>query len=642
MKQISAWMLSMVTVLACAPLFAANPPKLSLPARFGDHMVLQRQKPIPLEGTAAPKADVTITLGDQSARTRADKTGAWKATLPAFEAGGPYVLTVDSRSETLTVQDVLVGEVWFASGQSNMEWILNQVKDADRFIALSGNPNLRLFTQKQTLAASPKAEADGTWMISSPDTAKYFSAVGYFFGRDLQKALGVPVGIVCAAWGGSAGESWMTKKALASDKDLQPILDHYNAEKTETRKGWLFGAPRAVEFKDMLLIPKDASRQPRTIGEADWSANARAGSPVTFKWVKKGGAGEKVGRFEGLYQAAAWGGANSPLNGGKSDDLSGYETLEVSLRGNGVYKLAFSQPSIRDYDYYNSAPVTLTKDWKKYSFKIADFKQGGWGLAKPFTPAELVNVQFQVVMGPLPALPSAMFNGMVAPWVTTPMRGAIWYQGETNAGRAEQYGILLPALIRDWREAWKDESFAFLTVQLPIYDPTTLGDEAGAWPELREAQLKSLALPKTAVVTTLDVGMKNNIHPVDKEPVGARLALSALNVAYGRAGGLCPLFASLRAEGDKVFVSFKNTEGALKAKGPVKGFAVAGEDQVFHPVAAKIKGDQVVLTVPKGVGLSAVRYGWADVTEANLTGKTGLPVAPFRTDDWPLLTHGRR
>jgi sialate O-acetylesterase len=330
------------------------------------------------------------------------------------------------------------------------------------------------------------------------------------------------------------------------------------------------------------------------------------------------------------------------LNGGKAANLSDYEAVEVELRGEGVFKMEFSQPSIRDYDYPCSQPVTLSKDWVKVRFPITEFKQNGWGLAKPFTPNELINVQFQVVMGNLPALPAAMFNGMVAPWVKTPMQGAIWYQGETNASRAEQYATLLKSLIGDWRKAWNDPSFAFLTVQLPNYDPGTLKDETGVWPELREAELKSLDLKKTAVVTTLDVGMDHNIHPINKEPVGARLALAAMNVAYGAKGGLCPLYASYKVEGDKVTVSFSNTEGGLMAKGKVKGFAVAGDDKVFVPAEAKIKGETVVLKVPKGMKVVAVRYGWADVPDANLYGKIGLPVSPFRTDDWMLITHNRR
>jgi sialate O-acetylesterase len=330
------------------------------------------------------------------------------------------------------------------------------------------------------------------------------------------------------------------------------------------------------------------------------------------------------------------------MNGGKPADLSGYETIEVQLRGEGVFKMEFSQPSIRDYDYPCSIPLTLTQKWQTLKYPIAAFKQNGWGLAKPFTQNELVNVQFQVVMGDLPALPAVMFNGMVAPWVKTPMRGAIWYQGETNASRAEQYGTLLKSLIGDWRSAWKDPSFAFLTVQLPNYDPGTLKSETGVWPELREAQLKSLSLKKTAVVTTIDVGMDHNIHPINKEPVGGRLALAAMNVVYGAQGGLCPLYASYKVEGDKVTISFTNTEGGLKAEGKVKGFTIAGDDKVFVAAEAKIDGETVVLKSPKGMKVAAVRYGWADVPNANLFGKTGLPVSPFRTDDWMLITHNRR
>jgi sialate O-acetylesterase len=621
---------------------SAKSKSIQLATRFGDHMVLQRQMPIPLEGMAPSNTRLTVTLGDKSVSTKSGASGAWKVKLPAFEAGGPYTLTVASKSQTLSVQDVLVGEVWFASGQSNMEWILNQVKDADQHIKNATNTSLRLFTQKQTLAASPKFQADGAWAVCSPEAAKNFSAVGYFFGRDLQEKLKVPVGVVCAAWGGSAAESWMTTKALSGNKDLKPIMKRYFHEKSKTRKEWIYGAPRMLEFKNMKLIPKDSKKEARAVGQGDWTAWARSGSPVSFQWVKDKKTEEKVGRYFGKLQAAAWGGTGTALNGGKPDDLSSFEFIEADMRGKGVFKMELTQPSIRDYDYPCSQPITLTKNWTKVRMPIAQFKQNGWGLAKPFTQNELVNIQFQVVMGDLPALPAAMYNGMVAPWVKTPMRGAIWYQGETNAWRAEQYDPLLKTLIGEWRSAWKNPNFAFLTVQLPIFDATKDGGEAGTWPELREAQAKSLSLKHTGVVTILDLGMRDSIHPIYKEPVGYRLALAAMNVAYGHKDGLCPLYASHKVEGYKVTVSFTNTEGGLKAKGKVLGFAVAGEDKVFVPAEAKIVGETVVVSSPKVVSPVAVRYGWADVTDANLCGKTGLPVSPFRTDNWKLITHGRR
>ncbi len=628
-----------------SPLFtllSAKERPIQFSARFGDHMVLQQKRAIPVDGMAPPHMKLTVTLGGKSVKVKSGASGYWKVTLPAFEAGGPYELTATSKNDSATLTDVMVGEVWFASGQSNMEWILNQVKDADKHIKGANNPNLRFFTQKQTLAASPVGQADGTWQVSSPETARNFSAVGYFFGRDLQKALGVPVGVVCAAWGGSSAESWVSVKTLNAHPDLKPIMKQYYKNPTAVRRGWVFGASRAIEFKDMRLIPKDPKKEPRVIGEGDWTAWARPGSPVSFQWIDDKESGKRVGRYAGKFQAAAWGGAGTPLKGGKPDDLRAFEALEVDLRGQGVFKLEFSQPSIRDYDYPCSQPITLTKGWKTVRIPLSEFKQAGWGLAKPFTPGSLVNVQVQAVMGGLPPLPAAMYNGMVAPWVKSPMRGAIWYQGESNAWRAQQYAPLLKSLINEWRASWRDPEFAFLTVQLPIYDAKRDGGDTGTWPELREAQSKSLSLKKTGVVTTLDVGMVDNIHPIDKEPVGARLVSTALNVVYGKEGGLCPTYASHKVEGDKVTVTFANTEGGLMAKKKVLGFTLAGADKVFHPAEAVIAGETVVVSSPEVKEPIAVRYGWADVTDANLTGKTGLPVSPFRTDNFKMLTHGRR
>jgi sialate O-acetylesterase len=236
-----------------------------------------------------------------------------------------------------------------------------------------------------------------------------------------------------------------------------------------------------------------------------------------------------------------------------------------------------------------------------------------------------------------------MFDGMVAPWTGVPRAGALWYQGETNAGRAEQYATLLPELVRDWRRAWKDPGFAFLVVQLTAYDPTAYQGAAGEWPELREAQLAVLDLPKTAVVTTLDVGERTNIHPARKKPVGERLARAALKVAYGREGTLPPLYGSMRVEGSKVRVALKGAEKGLVAEGgKPKGFQVAGRDGVFVPAEARIEGSEVVVWSKAVDGPAHVRYAWADWPECNLFSKDGWPVAPFRTDKLPLLTKGRR
>ena len=620
----------------------AAPPTLAFAPQFGDHMVLQRQMPLTIFGQAPAGRIVTVTLAGKSAKGSTNTKGNFSAVLPALEAGGPYVLTVTAGKLSKSLSDVLVGEVWIASGQSNMEWVLSSSQDPGKEYKRANLPSLRLFTQKQLLGSKPSAIADGTWMLCNAENAKGFSAVGYYFGKDLQNGLKVPVGIVCAAWGGSAGESWMTEKTLRSEKELKPIVDHWNAQPASLRRAWTGGEPVTLEFTDLKLIPKDGSK-PKQVGEGDWTAWAKPGNNASFAWKGTGPTGRKVGVYAGKFQAAAWGGAGTPLADGKPQDLRPYGFVEATLRGSGVVKVELTQPSVKDYDYPSSQAITLTADWKTVRIPLSQFKQNGWGHAVPFTQGALDKIQFEHVGGDLPALPEAMFNGMVAPWARVAMRGAIWYQGETNSSRAEQYAYLLKALIGDWRRAWKEPGFAFLTVQLPNFNPSYNKMELNVWPEFREAQLASLDLPKTAVVTTIDVGDSHVIHPIRKAPVGDRLARAAMHVVYGKRGGLCPLYLTDKIEGNKVRLAFKNVESDLKSVGgKLKGFTIAGEDQKFVPAQARIEGDEVVVwakAVPKPV---AVRYGWADDPACNLYGKDGLPASPFRTDAWPLITAGRR
>ena len=620
----------------------ASPLTPAFAPQFGDHMVLQRQMPLTIFGQAPAGKIVTVTLAGKSAKGSTNTKGNFSAVLPALEAGGPYELTVTAGKLSKTLSDVLVGEVWIASGQSNMEWVLSSSQDPEKELKRAHRPALRLFTQKQLFGSKPSANADGSWMVCDAGNAKGFSAVGYYFGKDLQNQLKVPVGVVCAAWGGSAGESWMTEKTLHSDKNLKPILDHWNSQPAALRRDWVEGKAVTLEFTDLKLIPRDGSK-PKQVGEGDWTAWAKPGNSASFAWKGTGPAGRKVGCYAGKFQAAAWGGAGTPLADGKPQDLRPYGFVEATLRGSGVVKVELTQPSVKDYDYPSSQAITLTAYWKTARSPLSQFKHHGWGHAVPFTQGALEKIQFEHFGGDLPALPEAMYNGMVAPWTRVPMRGAIWYQGETNTSRAEQYAFLLKALIGDWRRAWKEPGFAFLTVQLPNFNPSYNKMESGVWPEFREAQLATLDLPKTAVVTTIDVGDSHVIHPIRKGPVGDRLARAAMHVAYGKRGGLCPLYLTDKIEGNKIRLAFKNVESDLKTMGgKPRGFTIAGDDQKFVPAQARIEGDEVVVWakgVPKPV---AVRYGWADDPACNLFGKDGLPASPFRTDAWPLITAGRR
>jgi sialate O-acetylesterase len=482
---------------------------VKLPVVFSDHMVLQREKPIAVWGWADDGENVRVRLGNDEVSTEA-KGGKWKVLLSPMKAGGPHKLTVNGKNQ-VEFSDVLVGEVWICSGQSNMEWPLNRAFEPQEAIAKSANAKVRLLTVPKLKANEPVQDFKGQWVECNSNNVPGFSAVGYFFGRDLQKALGVPVGLIHTSWGGSPAEVWMREDLLASNA-------LYKAEILDTYGDQAKSAQSAIE-----------------------------------KWEAEKADMEKQGK-----------------------------------------KITRNRPGM------------------------------------PWKPAEL-------------------YNGMIAPLLPYTIRGAIWYQGESNAGRAWQYRELFADMIGNWRLDFGQGDFPFLMVQLAPWDKGKKRDIAeitkepveSDWAELREAQLiATKVLPNVGMAVITDVGDKDDIHPTKKEPVGARLALAARNIAYGeKVVGSGPTYKSLSIEGDKAIVSFDDVGRGLEARGgELQGFAIAGIDRKFVWANAQIKGDKVLVSSPSVPNPVAVRYGWADFPVVNLFNKNGLPATPFRTDCFPMLT----
>lgn len=496
----------------------AATPELAVPALFSDHMVLQQGKRIPIWGAARPGETVLVEIGQRKARAVADDAGRWRATLRPLEAGGPYTMTVRSGSNSLAIQDVLVGEVWVCSGQSNMEWPLNLARDSEKEIAGANFPHIRLFTAPKVVAAEPQKSCGGQWAVCSPEIAANFSAVGYFFGRELHHELGVPVGLIDNSWGGTPAEAWTTRETLDADPDFQPIL-------------------------------------------------------------------------------ARW-----------EEILAKYPEAKA------------------DYE-------KKLEEWKAAAEKAKE--KGEAEPPKPMPP-----------LGPEhPHRASGLYNGMVAPLTPFALRGVIWYQGESNVGRAYQYRKLFPAMIRDWRQAWGQGNFPFLFVQLANFmERVEEPQPSSEWAELREAQLMTLALENTAMAVTIDIGDAKDIHPRNKQDVGHRLALAALAKTYRkRVTYSGPIYKTMRIRGNEVRLSFDHVDGGLVAQGgPLKGFTIAGSDRKFVWAEARIEGRKVVVcsdAVPRPV---AVRYAWANNPDCNLYNAAGLPASPFRTDDWPAVTQDKR
>ncbi len=493
---------------------------------FSDGVVLQRGMPVPVWGTADDGEKVTVRFQGQEVSATA-QDGKWMVRLAELQAGGPSTLAIEGKNK-VEVADVLVGEVWICSGQSNMEWTLKRAAEADEAIARAADPMLRLFTVPKAVSDEPLAAikvkegaANPAWKPSDSDSAANFSAVGYFFGRDLRKALGVPVGLIHTSWGGTAAEAWTSRRVLEADPSLKGLVEDYE---------------------------KALARYPE--------------------------AREK-------FQAA--------------------------------------QAAHRE--------------------KVAEAKADG----RPTPTAPRAPV------GPDSPHPAGLYNAMIVPLQPFAVRGAIWYQGESNAGRAFQYRALFPAMIKNWRDDWKQGDFPFLFVQLAPYHKIVEEPGESDWAELREAQLRTAqTLPAAAMAVITDVGDEGDVHPRRKEPVGARLAMAARAVAYGeRIVGTGPEYAGMDVKGDRAVLRFKNVGQGLVAKdGPLKGFAVAGEDRKFVAADAEIEGDTVVVHSEKVHQPVAVRFGWANYPVVNLWNKDGLPASPFRTDEYPMITdpqvRGRR
>jgi sialate O-acetylesterase len=445
-----------------------KPSPLGLPSVFGRNMVLQRDREIPVWGWSEPNDEITVSLASAKATTKADDKGKWKLRLPAQKVGGPHTMTVAGKKHRTEFKDVLIGEVWVCSGQSNMQWGVNASLDAAKEISAANYPKIRLFTVPNVMEEEPVDDFDAGWDVCSPDTVPGFSAVAYYFGRELHKELDVPIGLINTSWGGSQCEAWTSREALESDPDFKPILERAK----------------------------------------------------TDLWM-----------------------------------------------GRGIY------------------------------------------------------------------------NAMIHPLIPYGIRGAIWYQGESNAPRGIQYRKLFPTMIRDWRERWGQGDFPFYYVQLCPFNR-----HETEWPEVWEAQLMTLSVPNTGMAVTTDIGDINNIHPPNKQDVGKRLALWALAKDYGKTDLAYsgPLYKSMKVDGDKIRIAFDYAKG-LKSRDekPLSWFVIAGKDQKFHAAEATIDGDEVVIHSDKVSDPVAVRMGWSSIATPNLINEAGLPASPFRTDDWPAVSQGR-
>lgn len=621
---------------------------------FGDNMVLQRGQNVNLFGTADPGELVTVVVRKQTALAKTDQNGRWVAELEPLSVGDPFDVLISGKDNQITLKNVLAGEVWICSGQSNMEWSVAGAGNPAEEIAAANWPLIRHVDIQNTTSPAPRPEANNSgWQICSPETAGDFSATAYYFARHLHQELDVPIGLINTTWGGTVVETWISAETLSNNDDLRARVNEIqkNASQLETAikkyeidiAEWNTNFTKAMENADKDVGWKDETDDTGWANQqvpGRWAGDLRAFDGVI--WYRKT-----------IEIPKAWEGKTATLSLGKIDDV--------------------------DQTYVNGQLVGATDNWsalRNYKIPAEEMVAGPMTIAVKVTdhhgeggfhsPADAMKIQVGEESAALagdwkfkigsdfadlpprpnnpsisgPNHPTLLFNAMVNPIIPVTFKGVIWYQGESNASRAYQYRDLFPLLIQDWRTQW-DSEFPFYWVQLANFTRAATEPGPSEWAELREAQSMTLKLPQTGQAVIIDIGDARDIHPKNKQDVGKRLALHALAKDYGQdivySG---PIYRRATREGNHMRVSFDHAGLGLVAKdGDLTRFQIAGEDKKFVWANAKIDYNEVIVSHPDVPDPVAVRYAWSDNPEGcNLYNEAGLPASPFRTDNWPGMT----
>lgn len=625
--------------------------QVKLPRIFSDNMVVQRDKPLKVWGWASKGSVVTVSFNGQEVKGKTDGKGHWEVLLKPMVYGGPFELMVRDSKGSIALKNILIGDVWFCSGQSNMEmpiqgWNKDSIANAGKEIRSANYPQIRLFTVEKAMSFKPAEDfTNGKWEVCSPSTVGPFSATAYFFGRKLNTELNIPIGLINSTWGGTNIQAWTSWDEMV---------------KQEKYKGL---APSAFESM-----------------QKNWSKNLAA-----FNTAVADDAGVRDKWFAPEYNASSWKQVNMPLpfeqsEIGNADGVVWYRREFTLTEEQAIVQATLSLGAIDDWDetYLNGTlvgktnihsekrwyelPQGVTKPGKNVIVvKVRD--TGGYGgftgtakelfllvgrttipLAGAWQYKESATTkQFNVPETGPNAFPSQLYNAMVAPAIPFVIKGAIWYQGESNAGEAYAYRSMFPTMIKNWRTKWNDE-FPFLWAQLASFMEPVEVPSPSEWAELREAQHMTLSLPKTGEAVLIDIGEAKDIHPKNKQDVGYRLALSALKTVYDKdivySG---PTYKGMEVKGNCIELTFDNTGSGLIARGDrygyLRGFSIAGADQKFVWAKAHLDGNKVVVSADGISNPVAVRYAWADnPNDANLFNKEGLPASPFRTDTWKGIT----
>jgi len=623
-----------------------------LPKVFGDNMVLQRELKIPVWGNSTPGATIIAELGNTKSTTKADQEGKWMVHLPKFKAGGPYTLKIYEEGkpgEGVVLSGILVGDVWLASGQSNMEWQVQQAKDASVEIANANFPQLRFLMVEHSNEVKPQTDISTSgWKVCDSNTVKELSAVAYFFARKIHVDQNVPIGIVQSTWGGTRIEPWTSREMLLTSPitrecTLSADTLHYN------REDIIRDSLKQVRFWDIVYNPQNNAEKifpAPDYDDSDWTEIAMPNVLKDFG----------IGYYEGMVWMRkkislpeSYSGKDLTINLGHPEMtyslyFNGSEICKNKWYSNATH--SYTIPAALVQPGENTITVRIAMLWGGGGLNPANdiyitdgsteiTLAGNWLYKKDLEPAipKMSNNQ---------GYPTVLFNSMINPLVPYGIKGFLWYQGESNAEEAYNYRKLFPMLIADWRQHWQQGNLPFLFVQLANYMERKPLPSESEWAELREVQTLTLSQLNTGMACTIDIGDAGSVHPLNKQEVGRRLALIANKTVYKQDGIIIsgPMFRSYKKEGNRIRISFSSIGSGLSTSNgkEVKGFAIAGDDKQFHWAKAVIEGNEVVVYCDEVENPEAVRYAWADNPDCNLINSEGLPAVPFRTDDWKGIT----
>ncbi|MBP6445749.1 MAG: hypothetical protein KA341_03025 [Saprospiraceae bacterium] len=637
------YLLFIVVFCAALTMYA----EVVLPKIFSDNMVLQRHVMIPVWGKADVNEKIVVKFNGKTKTIKTDKNGKWIVRLDAESVGGPYELSIIGKNSIL-IKNVLVGEVWLCSGQSNMEWTVGLSMNAKKEIASADYPQIRHVKIPHTISSLPQSDlTPGDWKICDSTTVSEFSGVAYFFARMIYDSLKIPIGLINSSWGGTNIETWISRAGFeSSDEYKEMIAGMPNFDLDSLSKIYVRSSELRIEA---MQGTKLADLNPGLFKEFSFDDSNWPQLIAPQLWEQ-----QSIGELDGVVWLR------------KTIVLSASD-----LKKEAVLELAKIDDD--DITYVNGIKVGSTNRWdtkRKYTIPVGILREGknviavrvvdnggGGGIYGDSSDLKLSvgetviklseNWKFHVESIKKAtnenSLPSLCYNAMINPLIPYAFQGVLWYQGESNSGRSYQYRKAFPLLINDWRQKWNNPNMPFYFVQLATFNTSGNSNEGCGWAELREAQTMTLSLPNTGMCVTTDIGIPWDIHPTNKQDVGKRLAAIALNNVYNKKM-ICsgPMYKSMEIKDNQAILSFDNIGTGLFTPdkyGYIKGFEIAGKDSVFHYAKAFIKGKTIVLFSEKVENPVAVHFGWVgDASDCNLFNREGFPAVPFRTDEWKTVT----